>query len=469
MGLNNAKIFSKINFRSGYYQIPLRECDREKTAFRVGNNLFHFNVMPFGLHTAAQTFMRLMGLLFDNIPFVKVYVDDVNEHLGHLEEVFNIISTNNLTINRDKCEFFQRSIEYLGFIIADNQIKPSRNKIDCVMNFPVPSSKKELKSFLGLANAYRSLIANYAEETSLLYDLLKNKNKFVWSDKHQSQFEKLKNILIGEPVLRIPDLSKRFIVRTDASNLAMGAVLQQEDDEGNRYVVEYFSKKFNNCQMRYSTIEKEATGLKAAIDKWSIYLKGKKFSLETDHRPLVWLKSMMNKNSKLSRMALELQEYDFDVSHISGVANSDADALFRIECGAISFDDLSKDQLADPKLVELWKKNPECFPEKNSILYFRQSKNHNWQLCIPQSHVRKVLRLCHDDMGHEGQHKTLDLVTQRFYWPGRRNDVIQFIKKCDCQLKKPRPAVKVKLCTTDIMSYKVVERLQIDIMTFPLG
>lgn len=118
-----------------------------------------------------------------------------------------------------------KSIEYLEFVISDNLIKPARNKVDCVKNFPVPANKMELESFLDLANAYRSLIVNYADEMYLLYELLKNKNKFIWSADRQRQFLKMKKILSGKPVIRIPDLNRKFIVQTDASNLAMGAVL----------------------------------------------------------------------------------------------------------------------------------------------------------------------------------------------------------------------------------------------------
>ena len=406
-GLDRAKIFSKLDFKSGYYQVPLRSSDQEKTAFKFENRLYHFKVMPFGLSTAAQTFARLGNLLFQ-LPFVKIYIDDVIvfsnnlvEHRDHLRQVFEILKSANLTLNRKKCDFAKSRIEYLGFVISNGTIRPSQEKTDCVDRYPVPKNRKDLRSFLGLVNSYRNLIEKFAEKSYDLYELLKCTNRFVWKSNHQEAFENLKKLMMAEPVVRIADLSKQFIVRTDASDKAMAGVLQQIGDDGNRYVVEYFSKKYTDCQSRYSTIEKEATALKTAIDKWSTYLKGKPFKLETDHRPLVWLQTMANRNNKLSRMAIDLAEYQFEVQHVRGVENCDADALSRIEIAAIQFDELWTEQEQDQKLQQMRKKMPKSFVKHNNLWYFLNDNLS--RLCIPQCRVKDILRLCHDKINHVGQ------------------------------------------------------------------
>ena len=470
-GLDKAKIFSKLDFKSGYYQVPLRRSDQEKTAFRFENTLYHFLVMPFGLSTAAQTFSRLGNILFQ-LPFVKIYIDDVivfskdmDEHVNHLKQVFEILKSANLTLNRKKCEFAKQRIEYLGFVIQGGSIQPSSDKTKCIHEFPVPKCRKDLRSFLGLVNSYRSLVPNYAEKSFDLYELLKQKNRFQWKNNHQRMFENLKVLMSSQPVVRIADLNREFIVRTDASDKAMAGVLQQVDDNGNRYVVEYFSKKFTDCQSRYATIEKEATALKTAIDKWSTYLKGKSFKLETDHRPLVWIKSMVNRNNKLARMAIELAEYEFEISHVKGKDNCDADALSRIEISAIQFDELSSEQESDQLLLLARNKDPNSFIQINHLWYFRHAGRD--RLCIPQSRVKEILQLCHDKMNHIGQHKCLDIVFCRFYWPKWRNDVKQWIRKCACNVKKdndPRPA-KQPMCATDILNLNPFEKVAIDIMT----
>ena len=470
-GLHNAQWFTKLDFRSGYYQIPMRKSDRDKTAFQFDNQQYQFKRMPFGLSTAMQTFMRLISqvLQFD---FVRVYVDDVTifsssleEHFEHLQTVLNAIRKAGLTLNRKKCDFMKQSIEYLGFIIGHNSIKPSQEKIKCIINYPTPKSKKELKSFLGLVNSYRALIEEYAERTADMYHLLKKDKRFVWSEGNDQQFKALKALMTSNPVVRMPDFSRKFIVRTDASDRAMAGILQQMDDSGNRYVVEYFSKKFSDCQSRYATIEKEATALKSAIDKWSIYLRGKSFLLETDHRPLVWLKSMANRNNKLARMALELAEYDFEVVHVKGKENCDADALSRIELAAIAFDELESEQETDSKLQAQRVKSPNSFVLKNNLLYFKQ-ENNSLRLCIPQSRVKDILRACHDQLSHIGQAKTLDIIWNRFYWPNWRNDTKQFIRKCHCNVKKSSSELShAPLQPTEIHNLHIFERVAIDIMT----
>ena len=471
-GLNNAKIFSKLDFKSGYYQVPLRASDRPKTAFKIDNKLYQFKRMPFGLCTAMQTFMRLISKIFQ-FEFVKAYVDDIvifsstiDQHVKHLQHVFEAIRQAGLTLNTSKCSFAKESIEYLGFIIGNNSIRPSPAKVDCVIKYPVPKNKKELRSFLGLVNSYRNLIPNFADSTWDLYHLLKKDTRFVWKPHHNNQFEKLKRLMSSDPIIRMPDLNRQFILRTDASDKAMAAILQQVDDNGHKYVVEYFSKKFTECQQRYATVEKEATAVKTAIDRWSTYLRGRHFTLETDHRPLVWLRSMASRNNKLARMAIDLSEYDFNVIHIKGVENTDADALSRIEVAAIGFDELASEQEADDHLVAQRSKNPGSFVIYNNLLYFKETSTAPFRLCIPQSRVKEILRLCHDSLNHIGQHKTIDIIYQRFYWPGWRGDVKQFVHKCQCNIKKSQATFpKAPLQPTDIESFTIFERVAIDTMS----
>ena len=471
-GLNGAKIFSTLDFKSGYYQIPMRSEDKPKTAFKFDNKLYQFKRMPFGLCTAMQTFLRLMSQVFQ-FPFVKAYVDDViifsnsiEEHLKHLELVFDVIRKAKLSLNPKKCEFLKDKVEYLGFIIGNNTIRSSKVKTDAILKYPVPKDKKSLKSFLGLINSYRHLIPKFADKTWHLYNLLKKNVRFKWTSELEKQFSDLKSIMAHEPVVQMPDLNRTFIVRSDASDKAMAALLIQENDQGQRVVIEYFSKKFSECQSRYATVEKEATAVKFAIDRWQVYLKGRHFVLETDHKPLVWLKTMASRNNKLARMAIELSEYDFEVKHVKGVENCDADALSRIEIAAIQFDELESEQRNDLKLKGHRLKNTVSFTERNGLLYFQETASSNLRLCIPQSRVVEVLNMCHNQMNHIGQQKVIDVVYHRFYWPGWRNDVKQFIRKCDCNIIKDMEVKpKAPLLVTDIDKFKVFERVAIDTMS----
>src|SRR5699024_6135522 len=221
-------------------------------------------------------------------------------------------------------------VEYLGFKISKDQRSPTSVKIDKLRNFPSPTSKKELDSFIGIAGQYRELIENFSAKAQCLYELKKKSTgraKFVWLPKHEAAFKELKDELTKPPVVALPDCSKPFIVRTDASGTGMGAVLLQEID-GRRRVIEYASRQFKDAQLRYPTIEKEATAIDFALNKWRHFLLSGNFKLETDHRPLQFLNSMKNTHGKLARMALRLQEYrPFEIVHIPGKENIEADYL----------------------------------------------------------------------------------------------------------------------------------------------
>ncbi|KAF7492236.1 Transposon Ty3-G Gag-Pol polyprotein [Sarcoptes scabiei] len=254
-GLRNACVFSKIDFRQGYYQVPLREEDKPKTAFQFKSKLYQFNVMPFGLSTACQTFIRMVEQLFGELEFVKTYIDDVlifskneEEHLQHIEKVLSIVNNASLSINLEKSEFFKKEIEFLGLKIANNEIQMTTSKIKAIKAYPKPTNTKELKRFLGLASYYRKLIENFASIAQPLYRLMKKEVKFVWSKQEEEAFDLLKQKLSSKPILKMPDFNRTFWVRTDASDLAMAGVLSQRDENNNPYVIEYFSKTWTDCQ-----------------------------------------------------------------------------------------------------------------------------------------------------------------------------------------------------------------------------
>ena len=469
-GLHNASIFSKLDFKSAYHQIPLDENSKEFTAFRFRNQLYQFAVMPFGLATASQTCIRLMNRLFGNIPFVKVYIDDVlifskshDEHIKHIEEIFSIISDANLTINLRKCEFFKEKVEYLGFTIRHNSIQPSDEKVAAIRKLEFPENKKQLKHFLGLTSYYRNLIPKFAHQTSELYGMLKKNAKFVRSEEAIKSFSMMKNLLTSEPCVKIPDFSKPFIVRTDASKKAMGAVLLQEDDNNTRHVIEYFSKAFNDCQQRYATIEQEATSIISALERWRYYLLGRKFTLETDHRPLVWLKSMTNTNSKLQRIWLKLQDYRFDIIHVPGKENIDADFLSRANTINAISDNITELQQGDEKLQEAICRQPKKFQSIGNI-YYKIDKSKEL-LCVPQSMVKELLIKAHkEDGAHCGMQKTLDRIRQRFFWPHMRTDTCNFVKKCpQCRKAKPSRMIVTPLNPINSDDKNVWEHVAVDI------
>jgi hypothetical protein len=343
----NAKWFSNLDMFSGYWQIAMAEQDKEKTAFVTTYGTYEYNVMPFGLNTAPATFQRLMNkVLWDYIGhFVWVYLDDVviysktfEEHLQHLQTVFEQVQKASMQLNIEKCRFFSRKIHFLGHVISDQGIEPDETKIDKVRDFPVPRNLKELRGFVGLASYYRRFIPNFAQIAKALTKLTRKNVEFIWEDEQELAFQTLKNHLTTYPILRHPDFERPFYLYTDASGTALGAVLQQIDEDGRDYVIAYASRSLTSAEQNYSTTEQECLAVVWAIEKFHHYLGYRKFFLITDHAALKWLQSAAVKG-RLLRWTIRLQPYKFEVIHKAGKKHTNADALSRIEVYSIATDE----------------------------------------------------------------------------------------------------------------------------------
>ncbi|KAK3090518.1 hypothetical protein FSP39_012438 [Pinctada imbricata] len=336
--VGNAKYLSRFDLTKGYWQVPLSEDTREKSAFVTPYGLYEFTVMPFGMKTSPATFIRLMNSVLQNADHVVAYFDDLvvysdewNTHLEDIERVVIKLQEAGLTIRPSKCKLGSDRIECLGHIVGNGTIQPDPNKVRAVEEFPLPITKTNLKSFLGLTGYYRQYIGKYAEISVVLTEMLKKNrpNKLQWDTKTTDAFRSLKQALTTSPVLITPDFQKPFTVQTDASQFAIGAVLSQEMCDGD-HPVAYLSRKLLPREQNYSTIEKELLAIVWSIGSLSYYLDGRKFFVETDHNPLTWLHRMKDKNQRLLRWALSLQVYDFDIRYKKGSKNQNADSLSRV-------------------------------------------------------------------------------------------------------------------------------------------
>ncbi|CAM1312561.1 Uncharacterised protein r2_g2301 [Pycnogonum litorale] len=428
--------------------------------------------MPFGLASAPQTFVRLMTKVTAGLSNVECYLDDciifsktLREHIVHVERVLQAISVAGLKLRKEKCDFFKLSLPFLGFIVGNNTIKPLPSKIKIMQDYPEPTSWKELHRFLGMCSYYRTLIKDFGTIAGVLYRLGRKNTPFIWNSECKEAFEKLKLAMSSSPVISMPDLEKIFIVKTDASQVGVGAILQQQTADGQRNIIEYAGFSFNETQRKYSVIEQEATGILYALNKWQHYLLGRHFMLETDHRPLMWIKSKKDCRGKLRRMALRLAEFDkMEVRHIRGTENSDADAISRIhELSSCCDDKFQAQQRREFK--ELLAKQRYQFTEKNGFLYYTEDDQE--RICVPQEYVKEILKKCHDEQGHLGIDRTLDLIRRRFYWPKLRDDVKNWIKRCrNCATKKDtlQDHSIAPLKPTDLVAIEPFQKLGIDIM-----
>uniref|UniRef100_A0A3B1KDF6 Gypsy retrotransposon integrase-like protein 1 n=1 Tax=Astyanax mexicanus TaxID=7994 RepID=A0A3B1KDF6_ASTMX len=336
--LGKARYVSTLDLTKGYWQVPLAPKDREKTAFATPSGLWHYTVLPFGLHGAPATFQRLMDVVLrPHQSFAAAYLDDVivhsetwGEHLAHLHKVLSAIHQAGLTANPRKCHLGLTEAAYLGYRIGRGLLRPQQQKVDAVSSWPTPRNKTDVRAFLGLASYYRRFVPHFATLATPLTALLKKDqpDEVQWSEDAQAAFAALKKCLTSEPVLRNPDFNLPFILHTDASDTGLGAVLVQEF-HGEEHPILYISRALNPAEKRYAALEREALAIKWAVEELRYFLTGRQFTLVTDHAPLQWVSKHKDTNARVTRWFLALQEFSFQVRHRPGVAHADADGLSR--------------------------------------------------------------------------------------------------------------------------------------------
>ena len=302
--------------------------------------------MPFGLNGAPSTFQRLIDKVLKGLDsYCAAYLDDViiysgnwEDHIKHVAAVLQSLQEAGLTVKCSKCQFCKAECVYLGHRVGQGKIIPERSKIEAVRDFAIPTTKKEVRIFLGLAGYYRRFIKNFSTLAAPLSDLVKRNrpNQVQWGNEHNEAFQRIKELLCEQPILQCPDFTKVFILQTDASERGIGVVLSQRDDDGTDYPLAYFSKKLLPREERYSTIEKECLAIKLGMQNFRVYLLGRPFEVQTDHRSQEWLDRLKTDNPRLARWSLALQPFQFTVIHRPGKVNANADALSRAPCDSLN-------------------------------------------------------------------------------------------------------------------------------------
>ena len=341
--LGRAKYFSCLDLMSGFHQIELDENSRDLTSFSTNEGSFRFTRLPYGIKVAPNSFQRMMSLAFSGLAPSQafLYMDDLvvigcsEKHMTkNLKDVFEMCRKHNLKLHPDKCNFFNHEVTFLGHKCTSNGILPDDSKYDIIKKYPTPKNGEEAKRFIAFCNYYRRFIPNFATYSRHLTYLSKKNVTFCWTDKCEKSFNYFKNFLLYPKILQYPDFNKKFCITTDASKYACGAILSQERD-GIQMPIAYASKAFTKGESNKSVIEQELTAIHWAITYFKPYVYGKRFLVKSDHRPLSYLFSLKNPSSKLIRMRLDLEEYDFEIEYIRGQDNCGADALSRIDFNSI--------------------------------------------------------------------------------------------------------------------------------------
>lgn len=493
--LGRGKLFSCLDLKQGYHQIPLSEESKEWTAFVAPSGLYEHNVLPMGLKDSPAAFCRIINQVLVGLASqdTHVYMDDIiiqgtdmENHVENLEKVLIKLREAKLRINLKKCHFFQTSVKYLGHIVSKEGLKPQPSKVEAINKIPSPSTVKELQSFLGMTNFYRKFIANYADIAAPLNKLIKgmvnkkgNKNKIPWNHEAEVAFVTLKKVLAEEVTLTFPNLGKPFFLTTDASNIAIGGVLQQKDEDNNLRPLTFFSRKLNKAEINYSTIEKEALSIVYGLKINRTLVLGYPVFVLTDHKPLKWLMTTSNANSRITRWQLQVAEFDIKIDYIPGKSNYIADCLSRLrhqdddnimvvtenQENNVSEWNLEKlislqnehpyygilkklfvehdhdvekitEDLRKQKVERKYKKLKLCeLKLQNDILYrvaYTAYGEITRQVIIPESYVQEALHLGHSlpTAGHGGVQVTLARCQKFSFWPGMRRSVELFCRSC---------------------------------------
>ena len=355
--LEGATYFSSLDLASGYYQFSMRPSDIERTAFATPEGLYEFVRMPMGLSNAPATFQRAMNKIFAGMVSrgVMIFIDDIlvysktwKEHLALLREVFRRMKENNLQAKISKCSFGQKETKYLGYIISKDTKKPDPAKVKAIKEMRPPKDKSEVRSVLGLAGFYRDFIKNFSGITKPLNDLLAKDAEFVWTDAQQQAFSQLKDAISERSMLEFPKPTWPFEVHTDASTVAIGAVLLQRDEQGKPHIIEHFSKALAKPQRRLSIPVLECYAIIMALRKFRPYIFGTHFKIFTDHYGLQFLRSKASPSSKMQRWWWEVSEYDFEITYRKGAINI-ADPLSRL----VSREELQEAEASEVDTIDL--------------------------------------------------------------------------------------------------------------------
>uniref|UniRef100_A0AAY4A0C0 Gypsy retrotransposon integrase-like protein 1 n=1 Tax=Denticeps clupeoides TaxID=299321 RepID=A0AAY4A0C0_9TELE len=457
--LSRASIFTKLDLRSAYNLVRVREGDEWKTAFITPTGHWEYLVMPFGLCNAPAVFQHFINdVLRDMLGrWVFAYLDDIlvysqneQDHVLHVRAVLKRLLAHQLYCKLEKCAFHQRSTAFLGYTISTQGVAMDPQKVKAVTKWPQPTSLKQLQSFLGFANFYRRFIRGFSSVVAPLTTLTKPAHQprpFLLPPEALRAFHHLISLFTSAPILRHPDPAEQFVVEVDASDVGAGAVLSQRGPDRKLHPCCFFSRKFSPTQQRYGVGDRELLAIKWALEEWRHWLQGavEPFLIWTDHQNLIHIRSAKQLNPRQARWALFFESFDFQLAYRPGSKNTKADALSR------QFSSSVPDPDPDPIIPAERIVAPLRWPLEDSIRRALPGEpappeTPPGRLYVPSCCRQEALLWAHSSplSGHPGPARTLRLLQRALWWPSMRRDVREFTSACEtCARSKSSPSPPV--------------------------
>lgn len=468
--LEGAAVFSVLDLRSGFRQIPMHKESIEKTAIATHRGLFQFTRMQFGLANAPANFQRMMNNILSKFIGVSamVYIDDIvvfskneEDHALHLHQVFKALEEHQLVVKASKCKFALREVKLLGYIVSEEGITSDPAKVEAIAEMAPPRDIKGVRSFIGMAGYYRQLIPGFADLAHPLNMLTKKWARFHWTEECQKAWEAIRDALMSEAVLAYPQVNKPYKLMTDASKHCVGAILLQEDENGLDRPVQYISKQLSEPQQRWPVVEREAYAVIYALRKLRPYLHGAEFTIYTDHKPLKCLFQNEIKNSKIQCWAVTIAEYAAPIIYRPGKLHVKPDMLSRLhvtrpqqpapmdptqaatmlgphfnegvlEADGITIRELQEEQLQMPE-YQMGLDEEEHYYVAEGLLFTMRTPPGQLEyprLVLPKYARKRVIERAHREVGHMGIAKTLARVQEAYKWPRVNKQVMEYVRRC---------------------------------------
>lgn len=449
----NCNFFSTLDINSAFWSIPLRIEDRKRTGFVTQEGHYQWTCLPFGLKTAPAIFQRILSNIlrkYKLTDFAVNYIDDIlifsktfAEHIIHLTKLLEAIKTEGFRLKFTKCTFASDLVKYLGHIIQNNSVKPVRDNLISIRNFPIPKTQKNVRQFLGKINFYHEYIEKSALILDPLHNLLRKNQQFIWSDKCQNAFDTIKTLLCSQPVLEIFDQDLPINIYTDASLEGVGAILKQTQPNGKEKSVAYFSKKLNGAQKTKKAIYLECLAIKEAVRYWQYWLIGKPFTVYSDHKPLENMNLKSRTDEELGDLTYYLSQYDFKIKYNPGKQNLEADCLSRNP--VLESDENTDEQLKVVNMVKLediikdQNKNEEIqnkktkFIEKHNI-YFKKIKVKE-KIMLSEEFSKELIKKIHQNLCHIGIGQMQKMVGSQYAARNLTNNIKKVCRSCEICIK----------------------------------